>query len=118
MNWEYPSNYEIRNNRSEYKLIVRNLPFAYFWYEISVRLRVKRSTRNHDDEYWSEPSIQSFQTLACPPETSPLTDAGSFYIDSSETKVRLYWKQLPDFKENGPQFEYIIKQIIRDDDEV
>ncbi|XP_065362963.1 cytokine receptor-like isoform X2 [Calliphora vicina] len=111
--WVYPPNYEIRNNRSEYKLIVRNLPFAYFWYDISVRLRVKKSARN-DDSYWSEPYIQTFQTLACPPDTAPITDVGSFYIDASETNVRLYWHQLPIYKENGPEFKYVIKEVKRD----
>lgn len=115
--WINLSNYEIRNNRSEYKLIVRNLPFAYFWYEISVRLRVKKSARN-DDSYWSEPYKQKFQTLACAPDTAPLTDVGSFYVDSSETKVRLYWRQLPHYKQNGPDFKYIIKQVKRDGVEV
>ncbi|KAM7350750.1 cytokine receptor-like isoform 2-T4 [Cochliomyia hominivorax] len=111
--WENISNYQIRTNRSEYKLIVPNLPFAYFLYDISVRLRVKKSARN-DDSYWSEPYIQRFQTKACPPATAPITDEGSFYIDSSETKVRLYWHQLPHFKENGPDFKYVIKEVKRD----
>ncbi|XP_037828715.1 cytokine receptor-like isoform X2 [Lucilia sericata] len=111
--WANPLNYEIRNNRSEYKVIVRNLPYAYFWYELSVRIRVKKSARN-DDSYWSEPYVQKFQTLPCPPDTAPITDVGSFYIDSSETKVRLYWHQLPYYKYNGPDFKYVIKEVKRD----
>lgn len=68
----------------------------------------------NDDSYWSEPYIQKFQTLACPPDTAPITDVGSFYIDSSETKVRLYWRQLPNYKENGPDFKYVVIQVKRD----
>ncbi|KAI9588952.1 hypothetical protein GQX74_007121, partial [Glossina fuscipes] len=111
--WMNHSNYEIRSNRSEYKLILRNLPYAYYWYQICVRIRVKRMARN-DESTWSEPSEQEFQTTACPPELPPKTDIGSFYIDSSETRVRLYWQQLPEYKENGPDFQYVIKQVKRD----
>lgn len=114
LKWIYLSNYEIRQNRSEYKIIVKNLPYAYFSYDLSVRLRVKKLGRI-DDSYWSEPYIQRFKTLACPPDTAPLTDVGSFYIDSSETKVRLYWHQLPFYKENGPNFQYVVKRVMRDD---
>lgn len=105
--------YEKENDRSEYKLKVYKLPFAHVWYEISVRLRVHKSGRN-DDDYWSEPYVQEFQTLACPPKNPPMTDNGSFYIDSSETTVRLYWKQLEHYEENGPDFEYVIKEVRRD----
>lgn len=111
--WIAISNYQIRTNRSEYKLIIPNLPYAYYTYEISLRLRVKKSARN-DDSYWSEKCVRRFKTAACPPATAPLTGTGSFYIDSSETKVRLYWRQLPDYWENGPDFKYIIKEIKRD----
>ncbi|XP_073828659.1 cytokine receptor-like isoform X2 [Musca autumnalis] len=110
VDWMSHSNYEIRQNHSEFKIILRDIPFAYVWYELSVRVRVKKSAR-FDDSYWSEPYIQKFQTTACPPDAAPLTDEGSFYVVPTQTQVRLYWHQLPEYGMNGPNFTYVIKQV-------
>ncbi|XP_061395881.1 cytokine receptor-like [Musca vetustissima] len=110
VDWMSHSNYEIRQKQSEFKIILRDIPFAYVWYELSVRVRVKKSAR-FDDSYWSEPYIQKFRTAACPPDAAPLTDNGSFYIVPTQTQVRLYWHQLPEYKMNGPNFTYVIEQV-------
>ncbi|XP_075159104.1 cytokine receptor-like isoform X2 [Haematobia irritans] len=111
VDWINHTDFVARNNRSEFKLHVRNIPYAYFRYELSVRIRVNKSSTGYDDSYWSEPYVQEFQTAACPPSAAPLTDVGSFYIDPAETTLRLYWHQLPEYRENGPNFQYILKQI-------
>ncbi|XP_005191927.1 cytokine receptor isoform X2 [Musca domestica] len=117
IDWMSHSNYEIRQKQSEYKIILRDIPFAYVWYELSVRVRVKKSAR-FDDSYWSEPYIQQFRTAPCPPDAAPLTDSGSFYIVPTQTQVRLYWHQLPEYKMNGPNFTYVIEQVKIDGVEV
>ncbi|XP_013097747.2 cytokine receptor isoform X1 [Stomoxys calcitrans] len=114
-NWMNFTKFKTRNNGSEYRITLFDLPYAYFWYELSLRVRV---TSPNDDSYWSEPHIEEFQTKACPPNAAPLTDVGSFYINSTETVLRLYWHQIPDYRVNGPDFKYTIKQIKMDDVEV
>lgn len=120
IDWMNYKDYTVpNNNRSEYKMIVYNIPYAYFLYELSVRVRViKSSAAHYDESYWSEPFIREFRTSACPPATAPLTDVGSFYIDPTETQLRLYWHEIPDYLENGPDFKYIIKQVKVDGVEV
>lgn len=101
--------------KEEYSIEIINLPYAYFKYNVTLRLRVKQSVSRDDDEtLWSAAYTQQFQTEACLPESAPQTDVGSFYIDATETKVRLYWHQLPYYRQNGPDFKYVIKQVERD----
>lgn len=111
--WMVHSNYELRHDRSEYKIIIRDLPYAYFSYQISLRIRVKRQIRN-DERGWSKATIKEFRTAACAPFIPPRTDVSSFYIGPTETTVRLYWHQLPTYMENGPNFTYAITKIKRD----
>ncbi|XP_037937252.1 cytokine receptor-like isoform X2 [Teleopsis dalmanni] len=105
--WSNHTDYEVHSRGMDYSLLLRNLPYAYTKYNVSLRIRVV--SRHSDDTMWSELYMQSFETLPRIPDAPPKTDNGSFFIDPNETRVRLYWQQLPNYRYNGPHFEYIIE---------
>lgn len=115
--WMVLTNYILTQNRSEYQIVVDGLPYAYFSYEMSLRIRMKRHMKDMDENNvgWSEPCTKQFRTEPSAPFLPPLTDISSFYIGPSETTVRLYWQQVPSYMENGPNFEYVITYIQQDD---
>lgn len=107
MDWFDIPNYE-QSFKTNFKIIIKDLPFAYYNYTLSLRLRVKSKTA---DTLWSEANIARFQTKSCLPENPPSTDVGSFYI--YKNNVTIYWKPLPRQKHNGPNFKYIFSEIKR-----
>ena len=88
-------------------IIVRDL-YAFWSYEIKVRVK---SSEVEDDKFWSEGKSVLFNTKAERPKRPPETPVGSFYIDSTETQLRLYWEQMPEYEYNGPAFQYIINEV-------
>lgn len=82
--------------------------YAFWLYWIKVRVK---SNAVEGDNYWSEESIISFRTKPDRPKRAPATPLGSFYIDSTETKLQLYWEHMPKHEENGPGFHYIIDEV-------
>lgn len=119
---------QIRDNRSEWQnvqrgvlkcrrshcdnIIIRNL-YAFWTYSIKVRVK---SSEVDNDQFWSEGKITTFRTKAERPKRAPKTPVGSFYIDSTETQLRLYWEAMPDYEYNGPSFQYIINELNEYDD--
>uniref|UniRef100_A0A1I8MKL2 Fibronectin type-III domain-containing protein n=1 Tax=Musca domestica TaxID=7370 RepID=A0A1I8MKL2_MUSDO len=96
-------------DHSELKLRLTNLPYAYWRYDLKLRVRVK-----HPKAQWSEQLILPFRTAAKRPQRPPRMDAGSFYINSAETMVTVYWEELPAFEYNGDNFSYVIRSVRRD----
>lgn len=110
-NWMDYEDYAISNRNAEYKL---RLNLTYAFYSYTVRLRIRVTAKHYDDTMWSEPALFTFQTKSRLPKSPPTTDVGSFYMDSTETNITLYWKQIPDYDQNGANFKYIIKSVQRD----
>ncbi|XP_073835729.1 cytokine receptor domeless [Musca autumnalis] len=96
-------------DHNELKLRLANLPYAYWRYELKLRVRVK-----HSKAQWSEQLVFPFRTAARKPQRPPRMDAGSFYINSAETMVTIYWEELPTYEYNGDNFTYAIRSVRRD----
>ncbi|XP_055375263.1 cytokine receptor isoform X2 [Condylostylus longicornis] len=97
-------------NTINYTIKLENLEYAYTWYDIRVRLRVK--SPKVKDTPWSDTCKITSQTGSRTPDSAPKTDVGSFYIDNSNRKVNLYWETLASYKQNGKNTRYIVKSII------
>ncbi|XP_011176919.1 cytokine receptor [Zeugodacus cucurbitae] len=91
------------------KLSLIDLPYAHYWYEL--RLRVKVRTAVAGEDMWSQTFKYRFRTRPRMPDRPPRTDNGGFYINPLETEVRLYWEQLEKWEENGDNFTYIIRAL-------
>jgi hypothetical protein len=63
---------------------------------------------------WSEASVSSVRTMAALPEKPPRMARGSFEIVGAlqQRLIYVYWQHVPDFLRNGPDFEYIVTQVI------
>ncbi|XP_061392662.1 cytokine receptor [Musca vetustissima] len=96
-------------DHNEMKLRVTNLPYAYWHYDLKLRVRVK-----HPKAQWSDQFVLPFRTAAKRPQRPPRMDPGSFYINSAETMVTVYWEELPTFEYNGDNFTYVVRSIRRD----
>lgn len=88
-------------------IIISDL-YAFWSYEIKVRVK---SSEVEGDKFWSVGKTVSFSTKAERPKRPPETPVGSFYIDSTETQLRLYWEQMPEYEFDGPAFQYIINEV-------
>ncbi|XP_055851173.1 cytokine receptor-like isoform X2 [Episyrphus balteatus] len=95
----------------------------YFWVEInnlfsymeySVHLRVKANKTIDDDRMWSRKFIENFTTLSGPPNKSPEIDIGSFSFYPEGKFLSLFWRKLPEYEQNGPNFTYKITSIKED----
>lgn len=93
----------IRNRT--YKFELANLPYAYMQYEVRIYIKPKNAK---DDEFWSDPSFQFFQTQSEIPSRPPETTAGAFVRAPFSTRrmISVYWKQLEEYEENGANFTY------------
>lgn len=96
-------------DHNELRLRLSNLPYAYWRYELKLRLRVK-----HPKAQWSEQFVFPFRTAARRPQRPPHMQPGSFYINSAETLVTLYWEELEPYEYNGDNFTYVIRSVRRD----
>uniref|UniRef100_A0A1B0A054 Fibronectin type-III domain-containing protein n=1 Tax=Glossina pallidipes TaxID=7398 RepID=A0A1B0A054_GLOPL len=90
------------------RLQITNLPYAYWHYQLKIRVRVKAP-----DAIWSEQFIFPFRTLARKPDRPPLIKPGSFYVDSQETRVTIYWEELSPYEYNGDNFTYTVTEVRR-----
>ncbi|KAM7346854.1 cytokine receptor-like isoform 1-T2 [Cochliomyia hominivorax] len=88
--------------------IVINHLYAFWLYWIKVRVKSKAVD---NDNFWSDESIIQFRTKSKQPNRAPEIPLGSFYIDSSETQLQLYWEKMPEYEYNGPGFHYIVNEI-------
>lgn len=91
---------------SDLRLRLNNLPYPFWRYELMLRVRVK-----HPNAVWSEQLIYPFHTAAHRPFRPPQVQPGSFYVDSSETRVTIYWEELQLCEYNSDNFTYAIKSV-------
>ncbi|KAM7346462.1 cytokine receptor domeless [Cochliomyia hominivorax] len=91
---------------NEMRLRLNNLPFAHWRYKLMIRVRVKSSMA-----IWSEQFVYTFRTAARRPQRPPRVQPGSFYVDSSETRITVYWEELLPQEYNGDNFTYIITAV-------
>ncbi|XP_037805677.1 cytokine receptor-like [Lucilia sericata] len=105
-NWQTPQMGDLECQNGTCNIIISNL-YAFWLYWIKVR--VKSNAVNNDD-FWSKENIISFRTKSERPHRAPEAPLGSFYIDSSDTELRLYWEQMPEHEHNGPGFHYIVNE--------
>lgn len=56
---------------------------------------------------WSNETI-SFKTAARKPDNPPKTDIGGYHVDDNN-HVFIYWKELNQSQENGPNASYTIQ---------
>ncbi|XP_055904411.1 uncharacterized protein LOC129940176 isoform X2 [Eupeodes corollae] len=112
--WFYiNTNTVLQKNKEHYKAEINNLQYPYRRYEFIVRVKTVRAN-NSDETMWSEPFEGVFYTKPRRPERAPDMDVGSFYIDPTEQNIRIYWQQLAEYEENGPDFLYNITEVQRD----
>ncbi|XP_065364504.1 cytokine receptor [Calliphora vicina] len=91
---------------NELRLRLHNLPYAYWHYKLMIRVRVRNPNAT-----WSEQFVYTFRTAARRPERPPRVQPGSFYIDSSETLITVYWEELMPHEYNGDNFTYAITSL-------
>lgn len=94
---------------NEMRLRINNLPYAFWHYKLMIRVRVK-----HPSAIWSEQFVYTFRTEARPPQRPPKVDPGSFYVDTSETDITIYWEELLPEEYNGDNFTYVITSVLPD----
>ncbi|XP_017471871.1 PREDICTED: cytokine receptor-like isoform X1 [Rhagoletis zephyria] len=92
------------NNHSIFHLPIGNLPYSYYQYNVSLRIKMRMPTAT-----WSDPYSIDFQTLPSAPEVPPAVDVSSFYLNA--THLRLFWYPTPEYHRNGSNFHYIVKQM-------
>ncbi|XP_061395883.1 cytokine receptor-like [Musca vetustissima] len=90
-------------------VVVNNL-YSYWRYNVEIRVK-SMLVDTQDDRFWSETSTEHFNTKQKRPVKAPDTPCGSFYIDSTETQLRLYWGNLPEHDHCGPGFHYVVDEI-------
>lgn len=99
-----------KNCKKYISITVDKLPYANWNYTIMIKVKKSKSTIPN---LWSEPLIYKFKTKPMKPMKAPITTNGGFYINSTETQVRLYWEQLAPHEENGDNFSYSIEEIYK-----
>lgn len=85
----------------------------YTLYSIRIRMR---SNASSDPKLWSQYATQETQTLPDVPDKAPETTLGSFEIVSNDIQSRnvfVYWHQIDDALRNGPNFNYIITDVLQ-----
>lgn len=109
-----------RCRNSSCQIIIENL-YSYWPYTLQVRAKSNSIEDDKDDGrsvdveggqgemWWSQPTIQQFRTLPSAPVRAPIVPLGAFYIDNSETQLRLYWEEVAASDRNGPDFHYLIR---------
>ncbi|XP_053948959.1 cytokine receptor-like isoform X2 [Anastrepha ludens] len=91
------------NNHSIFHLPIDDLPYAYYRYNVSLRIKMRMPAAT-----WSDPYSVVFQTLPSAPEVPPAVDESSFYLNA--THLRLFWHPTPEYHRNGSNFHYIVRQ--------
>lgn len=117
--WFVP-NWRQTNRDNCCQIVIDNL-YPYWSYAIKLRAKSKyiddmeEADSSADAErMWSEPTIQYIRTEPVRPRRAPQVPLGAFYIDNTETQLRLYWEHVPPRDRNGPDFHYIISELEAD----
>lgn len=95
-------NFAMGSKNFSFKL--ENLEYAFTGYDVRVYVKVAKDDVE-DDPLWSNYSAHIFKTASRRPDNPPETDIGSFSI-SDNKQVYVFWKALPEFKQNGANFKY------------
>jgi len=105
------SDWDIKNDSFHHRL--QNLSFAWTNYTVKVKM-LSGEGNISEEKYWSEVTEISGSTLARRPQFAPRTHPGSFEVISGqkERTVIIYWEKLEEKYHNGPNFEYVISQVL------
>uniref|UniRef100_A0A0A9YSC8 Cytokine receptor n=2 Tax=Lygus hesperus TaxID=30085 RepID=A0A0A9YSC8_LYGHE len=90
---------------------ITGLKYAGTLYDVRVLLKSALA----DDGKWSEPATITIHTNSTVPGSPPKTCPGAFEIRSTSTTYRdiyIYWQQIPNYLENGDNFEYKIVKVV------
>ncbi|KAJ0177025.1 hypothetical protein K1T71_007034 [Dendrolimus kikuchii] len=92
-------------NNKTYNFQLTDLPYAHMRYEVRIYIRPTVAT---SDKFWSDFAYIVFYTDSERPQNPPDTVTGAFDQTSFEGKRRvyIYWKQLEEYEEAGPNFGY------------
>jgi len=105
------SAWDLENNSFSYNL--EDLDYAWTNYTIQVKMLSGKGNIS-DSKYWSKVSEITGSTLATRPQFAPRTHPGSFEVitGQKERTVIMYWEQLEEKYHNGPNFEYVITEVL------
>lgn len=100
-------------NNKTYRFLLTGLPYAHMQYEVRIYIKSKAAT---SDKFWSDFEYIVFYTDSERPNRPPDTIAGAFDQSSFEGKRRvyIYWKQLNEYEEAGPNFTYKVSVTQKD----
>ncbi|XP_011177274.2 cytokine receptor isoform X1 [Zeugodacus cucurbitae] len=90
------------NNHEAFNLLIDELPYPYYAYNISLRIKMRMPAAT-----WSDAYSKVFRTLPIAPEVPPTVDVSSFYLNA--THLRLFWYPMAEYHRNGSDFYYIVK---------
>ncbi|XP_066908387.1 cytokine receptor isoform X1 [Halyomorpha halys] len=99
-------------NESERRVLnITRLKYANTVYDIKVLLKSNKAV--DDEKWWSEPATITLHTKPSVPGLPPKTDVGCFEskVQGTFRNIYIYWQQIPQYEENGDNFEYKILQI-------
>ena len=94
--------------------------YPYTLYTLRIRMRSAAANQTDPNEYrkfWSPYVEQTIRTTAAKPKEPPLTSLGSFEVENYDIQRRsvfVYWRQIEDHFRNGPNFKYVITEVVED----
>ncbi|XP_046405869.1 cytokine receptor-like isoform X2 [Ischnura elegans] len=101
------TNLKMQNSSYMYNL---SIEYSHTLYDIRVYMR---SAYAIGEGWWSKPASITHSTMSTIPGAPPKVDMGSFEVDGGgpSRDVYIYWQEIPDYMQNGPEFQYAIKEI-------
>ena len=82
----------------------------YTTYTVKIRMQSMKA----DPHLWSQTVMKESMTMASKPEIPPEVTLSSFEVVNHDWQTRsifVYWKQIPRWRQNGPDFNYIITEV-------
>ena len=89
--------------------------YPYTLYTYKVRLRSATANETQLDKLWSPFATKKARTKAAIPQKPPVMTMGSFEVvshDIQKRSVYVYWRQIPIFERNGPNFRYTVTEVM------
>ncbi|XP_075157421.1 cytokine receptor-like [Haematobia irritans] len=105
--WKMQEADVLNHSKGKFSVAIKGL-HSYWQYFFRVRVKTKKV---NNKRFWSYPTIVKFITTIKRPQLAPDAPHGSFYIDSAETHVTLYWSPLAEKDHCGPDFHYVVYEI-------
>ena len=90
--------------------------YPYTDYTIRIGMQSNDSNITSED-LWSDYAEITGRTLADIPEMPPKITKGSFEVVTHHIEKRnvyVYWRQIEEYYRNGPNFRYIITEVLED----